>query len=157
MNSASVRRSSAPTANVLVADGPVRVLAVIDSPDPSNSEHNERVVRLAAQLAERTGAELHVASTYSPYPEDVRSYRVERYLPALRVKARDRRRCSIRQLLRRMKTTHAFIHVVERKSQQGIGALASSLNAVVVDGAATRAAGAAISVEGIRVPQDFAA
>src|SRR5512143_2711333 len=102
MNSPSSRPSNIFVGNAFAAGRPARVLAIIDSADPSNSDHDERIVRQAAQLAERTGAELHVASTYSSYPADAHPYRVERYLPALRVKARDRRRCAIRQWLRRL-------------------------------------------------------
>ena len=156
MNSASVGVSRAFVGKAIAAR-PARVLAVLDLPDTSNSQRNEPIVEQAALLAQRTGAELHVASAYSTYPADAHTVRVERYLPALRVKARDRRRSAIRQLLRRMKITHAFVHVVEGESPQAIDALASSLNAVVVGGAAARTDDSRVTVDDTRPPQHFAA
>jgi hypothetical protein len=156
MNSASFRSSNVFVDGAFALDRQVRILAIVDPPDPSNLEHNEQILRQAARLAQRTGAEFHIASAYSAYPENARSCRVDRYLPALRVKARDRCRCAIRQLLRRLKITQAVIHVVEGEPAQVVDALASSLNAVVVDGAAALGAGSA-SIDATRQTQDYAA
>ena len=90
MKSAAARPRNVYVGNLFPADRPVRILAAIDSPDASNSDHAERIVRQAALMAERAGGELHVASAYSTCTRDAsHAYRVERYLPALRVKARD--------------------------------------------------------------------
>jgi hypothetical protein len=77
-------------------------------------------------------------------------------LPALRVKARDRRRCAIRQLLRGLKIANAFIHVEEGDFRQVIDTLASSLQAVVVGGAQTPK-GSAAPIDGSRLPEHVAA
>jgi nucleotide-binding universal stress UspA family protein len=158
MHSGSVDTSKVYVGSISAAGPPVRILVAIDSRGDSTSDENERIVRQAAQLAERAGAELHVASVYPVCRGDAaRSYRVERYLPALRVKARDRRRCVIRQLLRRLKIANAFIHVEEGDFRQVIDALASSLQAVVVGGAQTRPKGSAAPIDGSRLPEHVAA
>jgi nucleotide-binding universal stress UspA family protein len=143
--------------NIPAAGAPVRVLVAIDVPEDSNSDHNERNVRHAALLSKRAGGELHVVSVYSTSARGAPPCRVERYLPALRVKVRDRRRCAIRQLLRRLKIADAFIHVEEGDSRQVIGALASSLNAVVVDGARTGMEGSPVPIDAGRLHEDVAA
>jgi nucleotide-binding universal stress UspA family protein len=158
MHSGSVDPSKVYVGNLSAGGPPVRILVAIDSRDDSTSEENERILRQAAKLAERAGGELHVASAYPACRGDaVRSYRVERYLPALRVKARDRRRSAIRQLLRRLKIANAFIHVEEGDSRQVIDALASSLQAIVVGGAQTRPKGSAAPIDGSRLPEHVAA
>jgi hypothetical protein len=122
------------------AEEPIRILAaIVDPADPVSG----RIVADGARLAQRVGGELHVGSAYSVSSPDAQSCRVERYLPALRVKARDRRRCAIRQLLRRSNVEVAGIHVQEGEMHQVIGALAASLQAcAVVDAATLDAAGA---------------
>jgi hypothetical protein len=108
-------------------------------------------------MAERAGGELHVASACSALPSKADAYRVERYLPALRVKARDRQRCAIRQLLRRLKINDAFIHVEEGASPQVIDALTASLQAVVVDGTPIRVDASTVTIDRVRLPEHFAA
>lgn len=122
MNTGSVR-SSDPTRQ------PARALAMIDVLDEASAESNERIVARAAELAKRLSGELHVASAYTTVAAP---HRIERFLPALRVKARDRRRCAIRQLLRRLHIEDATIHVEEGVPQQVKDTLASRLAAVVV-------------------------
>ncbi len=117
---------------------PVRILAAIDDVfEKSNSESNERTVIRAAQLAMRVNGELHVASNYPSLSDGPRTYRVDRYLPALRVKARDRRRCAIRQWLRALHIEAATIRVEEGALDRAIDALASTLNASAVIGPAS--------------------
>ena len=157
MNSASVGSLNVYVGKIFPAVRTVRILAVIDAPDASNSGHNEQIVRQAALMAERAGGELHVASAYSALPSNADAYRVERYLPALRVKARDRQRSAIRQLLRRLKIDNALIHVEEGESPQVIDALAASLQAVVVDGTSIRVDASAVTIERTGLPEHFAA
>lgn len=116
------------------AGGPVRILAAIADPADSVSC---RIIADAARLANRVGGEIHVGSAYSVSSANAQSCRVDRYLPALRVKARDRRRCAIRQLLRRLNIEIAGIHVQEGEMHEVIDALALSIRASAVVGAST--------------------
>ncbi len=118
----------------------VRILAALDAP---GAEPNERILAQAAQLTKKLGGELHVVGTYAAFG-DARAYQVERYLPALRVKARDRRRCAIREILRRFHID-AAIHVEEGTLANAIDAVASRLNAAVVIGATAPSLPVAIS------------
>ena len=123
---------------------PVRILAALDALDATSADSNERIISDAAQLAKRVDGELHVVSAYPTFAY-ARSHQVERYLPALRVKARDRRRCAIRQLLRGLHVEATAIHVEEGALSNAIDAVASRLNAVVVIGTSAAASRIAIS------------
>ncbi len=110
---------------------PYRILAAIDFRETAGSEVNDEIVRRAAQLATLMGGELHVATTLSAFPCEADPCRVGRYLPALRVKARNRRRCAIRQMLRTLQLEAAGIHVGEGPRRDAINALAADLRASV--------------------------
>lgn len=110
---------------------PYRILAAIDFRETASSQLNDEIVIRAAQLARLMGAELHVATAHSALPSDADPCRVGRYLPALRVKARNRRRCAIRQMLRTLHLEAAGIHVAEGPSRDAINALAADLRASV--------------------------
>jgi nucleotide-binding universal stress UspA family protein len=156
MKSVKVGPRNVYVGSVSPADRPVRILVGIDSPDASDSDHTDQIVRQAALMAARAGGELHIASAYSTNPRGAsQSYRVERYLPALRVKARDRQRCAIRQLLRRLKIADAFVHVEEGEPQQVLDALASKLQPAVVVRASTR--GNAVMIDTAHPTENVAA
>jgi hypothetical protein len=118
-------------------DPRARVLAVVEVLDEANDLVNEEVVRHAAQLASDLDGELHVATSY-PAVDAVPSRRlVVRYLPALNVKARDRRRCAIAALLRKLRVRADAIHV-EAGLPGAIDALAVKLHARITVVASAR-------------------
>ena len=124
---------------------PHRILAAIEALDVGSLELNVQILARAAQLARRGNGELHVAFVCASLLDETRVHHVDRYVPALRVKARNRRRCAIRQLLRGLNIDTATIHVEEGPPHQAISDLASKLHAsFIVDAAAVRASAPAV-------------
>lgn len=98
---------------------------------------DEAVVAHAARLAADVDGDLHVAAAYATVDSDARRCQVARYLPALNVKARDRRRGAIGALLRRLRIEPTGIHVEPGRLDAVIDALSSKLHARVVVVAST--------------------
>lgn len=109
------------------------VLAVIDVSDAARSE---AIVERAAKLAKQQGARLHVATAYPKIDAAARPCQVVRFLPALDAKARDRRRCAVGDLLRRLRVNADVVHVEAGTVDQIAERLSANLHPSAVVGSA---------------------
>lgn len=113
-------------------DGSRCVLAVIDVSDATRSA---AIVNHAAKLAKQQGARLHVATAYPTIAAAAaQRCQVVRFLPALDAKSRDRRRCAVGELLRRLHVDADAIHVEAGTAEQIIEKIAANLHPSAIVG-----------------------